>query len=216
MKSAIVVGCTLIVACGGSVATPIGGDDSGTDVGTGVDTGISVDGGGTVKCPPTTPSTGQACAPEGLACEYGSSNILACNVVAHCENGAWAIPFPPGPGPNECGTKNPPACPSTFAGVPVGTSCSKDYPTHCNYPEGECACTVPSSGPFPADAAAVAKWICGTPTEPSCPSPRPKIGSPCAVSAKVRCDYGACVLIGGTVLKCDAGVWQEEMFGCPD
>ncbi len=208
----------VLVACGGSIASPIDPDGgSGNDGGSNKDSGIGVDAGST-KCPASLPQNGTACSPNGFVCEYGSSPLLQCNVRAYCNDGQWEIPMPPpGPIPPECsGGKNPPACPVSFESVPVGTSCSKDYPTECVYPEGECACAVPTAGPFPEDAAAVAKWICGKPANPSCPVPRPKIGSPCSLPENVQCDYGACVLRGGTVLHCSAGTWQEELFGCPD
>lgn len=210
--------CTLVAACGGSIASPIGTNDSGTgnDGGSGNDSGVGLDGGGSGACPPQLPTNGSACSREGLACEYGSSHISYCNVIATCSGGQWTIPPPP-PGPfPECSAKNPPACPATFASVPVGTSCSKLYPTHCNYPEGECACTVDLGGPFPEDASALAKWFCSKPQNPSCPNPRPKIGSACNVSPSVDCNYGACVLPGGTVLHCESGIWQETPWACPD
>lgn len=213
MKTAIIVGCTLLVACGGSIAQPIGGNDGGSDGSTQKDATTDA---GTSGCPANVPANGAPCSPEGFACEYGSSNLLMCNVVARCENGAWSIPVPPpGPPPPECVSKNPVACPATFASVPIGTSCSKDYPTHCNYPEGECACTVDLGGPFPEDAAAVAQWYCGKPSSPACPKPRPKIGTSCSAPPNVICDYGACILPGGTVLQCQDGTWQEQLFGCP-
>jgi hypothetical protein len=201
----------VVAACGGSVANPIG-SDAGTDA-KAVDTGLEIDT-GVGGCPASLPKQGTACSPNGFACEYGSSILLHCNLRAFCNDGAWELPTPPPNFPPECSGKNPPACPASFKSVPVGTSCSKDYPAECVYPEGECACAVPV-GPFPEDAASVAQWICGKPKSPQCPLPRPKIGSPCNVPSAVQCDYGACVLPGGTVLKCQSGTWQEELFGCP-
>ncbi len=213
MRNLVLVVCTFIVGCGGSVAQPIG--DAGPDSPLGNDGSVN-DGGVTGKCPANVPQNGAPCSPEGFSCEYGSSQLTMCNVIARCESGAWSIPVPPpGPPPPECTDKNSPKCPSTFASVPVGKSCSADYPTHCNYPEGECACTVDMGGPFPLDAAAVAKWYCGKPQNPICPVPRPKIGSPCSAPASVQCDYGACVLPGGTVLQCEGGYWQETPWACP-
>ena len=216
MKAQLFAFCTLLMACGGSIASPIGGSDAATDTGSTQDGSIVVDGGGSSKCPVSAPSDGAICSVNNLRCEYGSSNLTICNTIATCTDGAWSVPTPPpGPVPVECYEKNAPACPATFASVPVGTSCSKAYPTHCNYPEGECACTVDLGGPFPEDAASVAKWYCGKPNDAKCPLPRPKMGTPCNVPSSVSCDYGACVLPGGTVLECKGGLWQETFWACP-
>jgi hypothetical protein len=201
-------------ACGGSVASPI--DDGGTSTDGNVsDTGIK-DSGTSSKCPATLPTNQSSCAlPEGFRCEYGTSSNTMCNTLATCTQGQWQVLLT-GAFPQECSGTNPPACAPTFASVPVGQSCSKDYPTSCEYPEGICACTVDLNGPYPVDAAAVAKWYCGVPQQKECPVPRPKLGTDCNVGPNVVCDYGACILPGGAVLQCQNGSWQDAMYGCPD
>lgn len=203
-------------ACGGSVVTPFDdGGPGGPDAAV-IDTGSIEDTGASRKCPATAPANQSPCAlAEGFRCEYGSSGNPICNTFATCSQGKWNIALT-GSDPQQCSGKNPPACAPTFASVPVGKSCSADYPTSCEYPEGVCACTVNLGGPYPADAAAVAKWFCGVPQQKGCPVPRPKIGSDCSVPADLSCDYGACVLPGGTVLQCQSGSWQEAPWACPD
>ena len=196
-------------ACGGSLSTPF--DDGGVGDGGASDTGVKDS--GSTKCPATVPADQSSCSlPDGFTCEYGSSNLTMCNQLAMCNQGKWLLGGP-GPDPQQCGIKNPPACPSTFASVPTGQSCSKDYPTSCEYPQGSCACTINMGGPFPADAASVAKWYCSHP-DAQCPMPRPKVGSDCNVPSSVTCDYGACILPGATVLQCNSGSWQETPWAC--
>ena len=222
MRVTLLIGCTVLFACGGTVGDPIGGNDSGSD-GTTNDGSIGDSGkdapitdGGTTACPPTLPTNGDPCGTPKLACEYGSSTLLMCNLVATCNGGKWNIPFPPpGPPPPQCSNVNSPKCPPSYASVPVGQSCSAEYPLFCNYPETACACTVAQGGPFPADAAAVAKWYCGgKPSDPSCPLPRPKLGTACSVP-DAMCDYGMCQFVGGVLIQCSGGVWRERNFGCP-
>lgn len=204
----------LLAACGGSIAAPIG--DGGTTADGNVNDTGAQDSGTSSKCPATVPPDQSPCAlPEGFRCEYGTSANTFCNQLATCTQGRWDIP-PTGGDPQLCSGKNPPACAPTFASVPVGKSCTKDYPTSCEYPEGSCACAVNMNGPYPVDPAAVAKWFCAVPTEKGCPMPRPKIGSDCNVAPSVTCDYGACILPGGAMLQCQGGSWQEAMWGCPD
>jgi hypothetical protein len=57
-------------------------------------------------------------------------------------------------------------------------------------------------------------WCC--PDAPSavgtCPSPRPRLGTPCTTEGSV-CDYGGCS--GNVTLKCDGGTWQPTTIACP-
>ncbi|HEX7604170.1 MAG TPA: hypothetical protein VF316_21275 [Polyangiaceae bacterium] len=207
MRTFLVLACTFAVACGGS--TLVTGTDSGTDAGSAADT--SVDGGATSPCPAQPPTAGAKCAPPAFTCEYGTSANRACNTVATCgPSGTWTTQTP-GLG---CWVKNPPKCPSTYASVPQGTSCSDSYPLDCNYPEGICSCTPFGGGPMPMDASAAARWYCDVPADPQCPTPRAKLGTTCT-TPDLLCDYGACTFPDGTAMMCNGGYWQPTDVPCP-
>lgn len=202
-----------LAACGGSTVSPIDGGN-GNDGGSGND--ASSDAGGGSPCPPSPPTAGTKCGGgNGIApqyeCEYGSSSNRACNIVATCDDtGQWTLSSP-APG---CGGKNPPTCPSTYASVPQGKSCSESYPLDCLYPEGICSCTPGAGGPVPLDAAAAATWHCDVPSDSKCPKPRPKLGSACS-TPNLLCDYGACIFPSGTAMRCTNGYWQLSDVPCP-
>jgi hypothetical protein len=194
----------LLAACGGSTASI----DAGTtnDGGTTNDAGGSTDA-ATSPCPTSPPTGGAACSTPAV-CEYGTSPNRACNIVATCTGSTWTLSAPA-----NCNTKNPPKCPSTYASVPRGQSCSDGFPTDCVYPEGLCSCTV-AAGPVPLDASASATWICDAPGNPKCPSPRPKLGTACNANG-LLCDYGACVFPDGTAMNCEGGFWNQADVPCP-
>ena len=188
-------------ACGGTTLEP--GDG-------GSDSGPPSDGGLVPTCPASAPASGAACATDGLSCEYGSDPNLQCNVYAQCNLGHWTVSTPP---PSGCPTPpNDSQCPSSYASVPVGQLCGVLVGLTCSYPQGFCGCAVPQMGPYPADASAVAEWICDQP-EQGCPQPRPKLGSACSQENKV-CDYGSCSLPTGTSIICKNGAWENAPFGC--
>lgn len=196
----------LTLAGCGSIVNP-GDGGSGDDA--------SSDAGPSGACPPQPPTVGGKCSPLNFfgpfACEYGSSSNRTCNIVAICEDsGKWSV-SPPASG---CGEKNPPQCPSTYASVPRGQSCSDAYPLACNYPEGFCSCTPGAGGPVPLDAAAAATWHCDVPSDTKCPEPRAKLGSPCS-TPNLSCDYGACIWPSGTAMACENGYWQQTHVPCP-
>jgi hypothetical protein len=215
VRVSLLVASALAAACGGQ---SFGGDftgDAATDGGGGGDSG-GVDGGGgdgglVPGCPASAPSTGTACAEQGLACEYGTDSNVNCNTVARCQSGSWQV-TPPGdlitcPSPGVV-----PGCPSSFADVPRGTACSPNG-LICGYPQGRCTCNYGFGGPVPVDAGS-GSWRCENPNA-GCPTPRPRIGSSCSVPATLVCDYGGCMLPGGTDLQCLGGTWTEQPVACP-
>ena len=201
-----------LTACGGIASSSSGGADSG-DERAARDASASTDGaiGG---CPSELPANGSSCESGGLVCEYGASFIKQCNRIATCHDAQWSVNDISAQLP-ECSAKNPTACPASSGGVPIGKSCSAQYPTRCNYPDMECGCVVATGGPLPEDATAVATWYCSAPKNSACPTARPRLGSTCHAAPSIECDYGACVLPGGTILDCVSGVWQETSWGCP-
>lgn len=195
----------MLLACGGATQGALGG-------GTESDGGGSGDGGtGATPCPSSPPSDGDACGPQGLTCEWGSSNVQDCDEMALCNGGRWQVTLQ-GPGGLDCGGAPQGMCPSSFASVPRESHCSP-YGSYCDYPQGRCACTVPAGPGFPADASAVAEWICQDPA-PGCPEPRPRVGSTCSQEG-LECDYGACTVPGGNSETCQGGLWIEGGVACP-
>jgi hypothetical protein len=196
----------LLGACGGATHGELGGGatgDGGASDGNG--------GGGSSPCPSSPPGDGSACGPQGLTCEWGSSPVEDCDAVAMCNGGRWQVTLQ-GPGGLDCGGGPQGTCPSSFASVPRESHCSP-YGLYCDYPEGRCACTVPEGPGFPADASAVAEWLCQDPAS-GCPEPRPLLGTPCSQEG-LECDYGACTIPGGTAETCQGGLWIEGGVACP-
>lgn len=162
------------------------------------------------SCPGSAPAQGGPCAPQGLACEYGSAAVQSCDTVATCNGGRWVVAAPAAGAPL-CQGGTASQCPASFATVPVGQHCDV-YPVDCDYPQGRCACAARTAGPTPIDASAQASWICPSP-DATCPLPRPRLGTPC--TAKVECDYGSCAIPGATAESCTGGVWTESATACP-
>ena len=102
-------------------------------------------------------------------------------------------------------------CPAAYSAIPTGTVCNSKG-TECGYPQGRCACAVPSSGPAPVNAQP--KWSCEQPGS-NCPEPRPISGTACA-AAGLSCDYGSCELPGGSTMVCNDGLWGVSVTACPD
>ena len=202
MRSVVLAGTALVVACGGVTRGGPGG-------GTGSDAG---DGGGVESpCPGSPPGDGSACGPQGLTCEWGASPVEACDEVALCNGGRWQVTAQ-GPGGLDCMPGASGTCPSSFASVSRESHCSP-YGLYCDYPQGRCACTVAAGPGFPADASAAALWLCQDPA-PGCPEPRPLLGSACAQEG-LQCDYGSCDIPGGTAEACQGGLWTEAGVACP-
>jgi len=207
MKRALSSIATAIVvvaayACGGAVEP--GNGDASND-------GAPIQDASSPICPSSPPSSGASCSPTNATCEYGSDPDFECNTVARCTTQGWQLDTPSsGPG---CPTpSNASGCPDSFFDVPTGQHCGDLVNTTCSYPQGFCGCSVGSGGPYPADAAAVATWICDAP-EAGCPMPRPKLGSACAQD-NLQCDYSVCALPMGESVICQDGAWQEQAYGC--
>lgn len=160
------------------------------------------------SCLASLPSPGAMCGPQGLACEYGTATVQACDSVATCNGGRWELAAPTDGG--VCASGPASQCPGTLATVPVGQHCDP-FGLSCDYPEGRCACTVRTGAPV-YDASAQATWICPSP-DPACPAVRPRLGAPCAHDA-LECDYGTCAIPGATAETCTGGVWVEAPSKC--
>jgi hypothetical protein len=198
----VVLGAAVVFACGGATIDPL--EDSGehNDATPGSDAGSPY-------CPSSPPAQGSSCPKPNLWCEYGSDPNLACNITAQCVGGTWQVQKPYG----QCPTPpNPNNCPESFGSVPTGQLCGNLVGTTCEYPQGFCGCAVPSGGPYPEDASAVARWVCDSPT-PGCPMPRPKLGTSCNQNG-LQCDYSPCDLPSGASLVCQDGAWENQPYGC--
>jgi hypothetical protein len=192
-----------VVACGGATVDPL------QDGGNGNDSGPPPSDAGSPYCPSSPPAEGSSCSSPNLYCEWGNDPNMSCNTIAQCVGGQWMVQKPSG----QCPTPpNPSACPATFASVPVGQHCGDLVGTTCEYPQGFCGCAVPSGGPYPEDASAVATWICDAP-QAGCPMPRPKLGTACSQPG-LQCDYSPCSLPTGASLVCQNGAWQDQPYGC--
>jgi hypothetical protein len=231
----LVLATAFAVACGGSTtseggeggagsnagigsgsASGSGGGGSGGSSGSG-STGSSGSSGGTSDaavpgCPGSPPLAGAACVPEGLTCEWGSSNVAGCDTIGVCRGGAFdfnAI----NPGVRDCGGGPPIACPSSYASVPVGQTCTPAG-GYCDYSEGRCACGQPAGPVLLVDGSPAEIWMCQKP-QSGCPQPRPRLGSSCSIEGQF-CDYGGCGEVpGGSAEQCTGGVWVEAEEACP-
>ena len=193
MKSIALLGLFLVACQGELFVDPDGGAPDG----------------GSTQCPSAVPAQGSSCSHEGLDCEWGNDPNLACNTTAHCGGGQWNVQQPYG----QCPTPpNPTECPASFASVPVGQLCGDLVGTTCSYPQGFCGCSAGMGGPYPADASAVATWICESPAA-GCPQPRPKLGTSCSQEG-LECDYASCGLPTGASIVCQSGAWQNQPYGC--
>ena len=90
------------------------------------------------------------------------------------------------------------------------STCTTIGNAQCDYPEARCSCATQCG----LEGRPEAFWCC--PDAPSgttgCPSPRPRLGSPCTGEGTI-CDYGGC---GGNVtLACKGSTWQPTTIGCP-
>jgi hypothetical protein len=147
------------------------------------------------SCPVSLPSPRGACAPAGLVCEYGNDLNPRCNPRAVCVKGVWQVARP---AESTCPTAVPPSdpgCPPAFP--PQENGACGPVAITCFYPN-ERACTC-EAGQLACDA--VPPW---------CPTPRPRLGTPCAVPSQAidPCFY-ACHSPFGSALLCLAGTWHE-------
>lgn len=226
-------------ACGGSVQSsdaPDGGATSGTSGSTsggksggtsgstsGGTSGTTTGAGGDMlepRCPSSAPPDGSTCSSGvGVTCEYGGLGVArACSTVAVCGGDARWSTRAPDLACKGVQAQNEPTCPSSYAALGLGEACPADVQDSCAYPEGQCKCTpcsVPDAGPMGSGK----RWSCARWPEPQgCPTPRPRIGSTCAVEGQ-DCNYvNFCqaVFLGLPEVKCVGGVWQaQEEFPPP-
>lgn len=194
----------------GSSGTDQSGATSGSSSGSrsGSSSGGSGGSSGSVSdgpCPTSEPPVGLLCSPNGLECEYGSNPDLACNSLFECEKSEWTNANGPG------GTCPINSCPLTYDRITQGGHCDPAG-SSCGYPAGTCSCG--SEGPIEINldgGAAGPTWHCTAATS-ACPSPRPRLGTPCPSSGQF-CNYGACA--GGIAIQCTGGAWQEAFTACP-
>jgi hypothetical protein len=196
-----------LAACGGSgssVSSSSGGSSS--DAGPSSD-GSSGDAGATSDCFATAAgvTSGTPCVPEGKFCEY------ACNDTATCTKGVWERRQTK----VACPLDLPPGCPATLADITENSACATHLLT-CVYPTGTCDCVNPGGTPIP-DGGSNVIWVCGP--GPSCPTPRPKLGSSCTTPEQ-QCTYAApdCPMTPsssqGEAQVCKDGYWQAAPAGC--
>ncbi|MEO8798411.1 MAG: hypothetical protein ABI551_11035 [Polyangiaceae bacterium] len=201
----------LVPACGGAVSgdegsTPDGGSGNGSDAG-------SDGGGGNAKACPATMQTSGACSPEGIHCEYGTSNGSCDNPSVDCEHGQWTVPLAV-PRPQCHGTEE--GCPGARSDITPGATCG-DTDRMCSYEgQGRCACSAQVGGPVqvnPDGGELPKQWRCETP-QTGCPADRPRVGSACS-SVGQSCDYGACSIPDGVMIDCSKNaIWEFSDYGC--
>jgi hypothetical protein len=174
-----------------------GGPGDGSSSG-GTSSSGSGDGSVPPACPTSQPDTGSSCSPQGLQCEYGTAPFSAgCDAVLVCQ-GMWTASqgnCPTVPFPN-------PACPTTTPGAADSQPCS-DPGLECLFAQSPiCLCD---------GNATKALWVC-YPTDPSCPVPRPSLGTPCEAPPNVQCQYDP----NGVIQSCNVnGLWQHSSSGGP-
>lgn len=223
----------VLSACGGGLASDGDGASGDADGGTNEDAnggsdggsrsdagfGTSADGGTTLgaPCPSTAPLFGSSCPRPGLTCEYGGVGpLLLCSTMFTCgDQGQWLS----NAGAKDCTgseTDNAASCPATYDALPPGAECpggDTRQSARCVYAQGECecgSCFLPDGGNTSNGAA----WTCRAfpkAEDPSCPTPRPRAGTPCASEGQT-CDYASvCTSLdfGLPALKCTGGLWQS-------
>jgi hypothetical protein len=152
-------------------------------------------------CPPTPPARGTTCpfTLEGIQCEYGDDENIACNTILICMSSSWQSgPVVPA---QFCGHGQ---CAASFGEITNGTACPVGG-LLCSYDEGSCACDVPSG-----------LWVCA-PREATCPFPRPRLGCP-SVRGLIP-EAGTTTTLHCLMLPCgyidedEAAIWQTRSTG---
>jgi hypothetical protein len=150
----------------------------------------------------SAPSQGDPCdAPFGFHCEYGEDPATLCNTVAWCWSGSglagsWEVQIPQS-GSGLCPTGLPASCPATYAAALNGGIACSASESQCVYPEGTCDC----------DRGIGSTLNCSSPPLPTCPTTRPRYGTPCSIEAGSCQQWGDCALTVASV-KCACGTWQ--------
>lgn len=159
--------CAELTACGGRVEPAHSSPDSAAPPSSPADAGApAVPDANTCafQCPPTAPVNGGPCE-RGTQCEYGKGSTTAgMNVTAVCTCfGTWSV--------------SEPATPTNCPGFGSGSPCSA-VGASCEYPQGACACSAQDGG---------SAWKCNAQISPTCPWPRPPLGSSCDPDAGAWC-----------------------------
>jgi hypothetical protein len=157
------------------------------------------------ECPAEVPPSGTSCSVVTLRCEYGSDPVPACNTIAYCELEPLRFTLTsPAAGCPLAPPTNGPECPTSYAKVTEGGSCSAGQA--CHYAEGECDCGF--SQPISSG------WTCMKQTA-GCPETPPRFGAACpeGFPDEGQCYYYACSL-NGAYAFCDHGVWNGGPGGC--
>lgn len=170
-------------------------------------------------CPSALPAAGDACTPNGVACEFEAGPAVDCRERAECTTQGWdpqGAPFDCAPSP-----LMPEACPEVQPNP--GSPCDVDAdPRVCAYEVVMCGCTNCLSGNCSGSGA----WACTEPAPAPCPADPPQLGQSC-FEPGLECSYGACWLeLTGpaddssaafvtTVRACSDGLWRELPLECP-
>jgi len=207
-----------LLACGGSVRPNATGNDAASrPVDASADARANdagprheADGGVTLvaACPLSPPVDRSHCSTI-VDCEYGSNFDVTCDTLAICDiSHKWTVELP------SCAAPDPglgAGCPASFSVANAGGSCTVPG-VICDFPEGRCACEVPTYGGGQQDAAQPAPlWLCATPPAAGCPSTRPRNGEACSVSSNLECIYGADCLPGSVTMFCMNGSWAGDL-----
>ena len=187
--------CAVLTACGGAVEPASSSPDAAASPSSPPDAGAKPDASVCAyPCPLNVPLQGAPC-DVGMQCEYGGApTTLKANVTAFCTcfGGGWSVSGPP--------------IPANCAGFGSGSPCSA-VGASCEYPQGACACAAHDGG---------STWTCEGQTSPTCPWPRPLLGSSCDPDAGVSCSgsfsggasFYRCVPIKG----CGGGHWVLQVY----
>ena len=223
----LLAGTVALAGCGGITSSGGGTADASvdrtlasSDTGPGVDTAAGDEGADTScldcdagdvrvpysACPSDPPTLGDPCSADGETCEYGPTWWLVCNTVLRCTHGTWQKDPISGPAPcDELDAGGP--CPATWAEANATDAGPGLCPAaDCQYPEGYCECLSHCGGGGMIHASIPGSWRCQAAT-PTCPSPRPLLGTSCDEPDSGFCNYSwpcGC----GQSLECRGSVWE--------
>ena len=162
----------------------------------------------TGPCPASLPAKGTACTAPDVECEYGQSEYPGCDTIVQCTSGTWQSWQQ---GASFCPSANGADCPPSLSAA-SGSSCElgAGHASSCFYPTGGCYCgSLGGPTPIEVDGAVLPqKWHCDNPG-PTCPFPRPRLGSACSAEGQ-DCNYLECAFDE----LCTGGVWTGQPEGC--
>jgi hypothetical protein len=190
LRKTITLAACILPACSSSApTTPTPGVDAGKD--------SSVDG----PCPAKLPAAGDACAREGLVCEYGDDKVFACTTHAVCASKKFQI-FP--------SDKNPGICPSASVcpanpDQPGTAPCTQG--ASCYVGTRACECVPIVEDPPNPNPQRV--WGCGGASlQEGCAAARPRVGTACSATGPLDV-AGSCAYVD-CGLECRDNVWQPD------